>query len=351
MKDDFKKILVVQTAFPGDIVLTTPLLKGIKKIYPQSELAVVTTPQGCELLQDIKEIDFLIPYDKRGKERGIFNFWRLLRSLRKKGFDLCVSPHSSFRTSLMIYGTGAHYRIGFRESSFSFLYNMRVNRDTTLHEVERVLSLLRLFGVDVTKADKAPYLEISNEIWTKAKELFIEAGISSKDAVIGIAPGSVWATKRWMAGGYASLIDRLMEKYDIKIMLIGSPAEKETGDEIMSLAKHQPINLIGKTSLRELIAVIDRCRVLIGNDSAPGHIASARNVPVVSIFGPTVPSFGYYPYGRDVYIVEKELSCRPCHHHGPNKCPEGHFRCMRDIAVEEVMLGVEKFLRKRDLQR
>ena len=381
---DYKKILVVQTAFPGDIVLTTPLFKALKKRFPESKLAVLTTPPGYELLRDIKEIDSIIPYDKRGS--GITGFIKLMRRLRSESFDLCISPHRSSRTALMVFATGAPVRIGFSDASLPFLYNRKVYRDKTLHEVERVLSLLtfspspqsppapslpspltgegegggefppplhplppgegKLYneGWGEGGFDKAPYLEISAEVWNRARKLFEDAGIASNDTVIGIAPGSVWATKRWTAEGYALLIDGLGDRYDAKVLLIGSPSERKTGDEILSLTRHKPVDLIGKTTLRQLIAVIDRCRLLIGNDSAPGHIAAARMVPVVSIFGPTSPAFGYYPYGKDVVIVEKELSCRPCHHHGPEKCPEGHFRCMRDITVDDVMEAVKKLL-------
>lgn len=340
--DEYKRILVVQTAFPGDIVLTTPLFKALKKRFPESKLTVLTTPSGYELLRDIKDIDSLVSYDKNGKDRGVLNFLGLVGRLRNEGFDLSVSPHRSYRTALMLYGAGIRDRVGFSDASLSLLYNRRIPRDPSLHEIERVLSLSEPFDIDINKADKAPYLEISIETWNRAKKIFDEAGVATNDTVIAIAPGSVWATKRWTVEGYASLVDRLMDTYDAKVILIGSPSERETGNEILSLAKQRPIDLIGKTTLRELIAVVDRCQLLIGNDSAPGHIASARMVPVVSIFGPTVSSFGYYPYGKDVIIVEKELPCRPCHHHGPKECPKGHFRCMRDITVDDVMEAVNK---------
>ena len=310
--DEFKNILVVQTAFPGDIVLTTPLFKALKKRFPESRLSVVTTPQGCELLRDLKEIDSLISYDKKGKDSGELRFLGLIRRLRKEGFDLCISPHRSFRTALMVYGSGACERIGYSDAFLSAVYTRKVFRDSGLHEVERVLSLLDPLGTESGRLDKMPYLEISADTWGKTKKIFDEAGI---------------------------------EMYDARVLLLGSPSERDAGDKIISLIGQRPVDLIGKTTLRDLVAVIDRCSLLIGNDSAPGHIASARMVPVVSIFGPTVRSFGYYPYGKDVVIVEKELYCRPCHHHGPDKCPEGHFRCMRDITVDDVMKGVEKLIK------
>ena len=223
-----------------------------------------------------------------------------------------------------------------------FFYNKKVLKDKKLHEVERILSLLVPFEVDVKAVDKTPLLEISPEIAKKADTILSDVGIAASDHLVAVAPGSVWGTKRWPAEGYAALVDALMGKNDVKVILIGSPAESETGNSILEIVKNKPVDLIGKTGLRDLIAIIDRCNLLIGNDSAPGHIAAARSVPVVSIFGPTAPSFGYAPFGKNVQIAEKDIPCRPCHHHGPMKCPEGHFRCMKELTVGNVMMAVKK---------
>lgn len=340
----YKKILLIQTAFPGDIVLTTPLINGLKKTFSGSSLTVLTTPQGVELLKDMKMINSLLSYDKKGRDKGILNLFRLIRTIRKEKFDLCLSPHLSSRTALIIRGTSAGTRVGFSDASLSFFYNKKVLKDKGLHEAQRILSLLTPLEIDVEEIDKTPLLEISSEIVKRAETILNDVGISARDKIVALAPGSVWGTKRWTAEGYAALVDRLMETVGIKVILIGSPAERETGNAILQLAKKKPADLIGKTGLRELIAVVDRCSLLIGNDSAPGHIAAARSVPVVSIFGPTAPSFGYAPYGKNVQIVESDIPCRPCHHHGPMECPKEHFRCMKDIRVEDVMRAVDMLL-------
>jgi len=338
----FKKILILQTAFPGDIVLTTPFFRSIKKFYPDSFITVVTTPQGKEILQGISDISTLIAYDKRGRDKGLLNFIKFVKKLRKEKFDLTLSPHLSLRTSFLLFFSGSSLRIGYREASCAFLYTSTVARDMSTHEVDRILSLLGPLQLNESELEKYPRLPVSDEAKGKVEELLKKEGLSHSDTVIGIAPGSVWGTKRWMAEGYGELVDRLVEKYGAKVLLIGSPAERESGDKILAIAKHKPVDMIGKTRLSELAALVSRCSLLIGNDSAPGHVAAATDVPVVSIFGPTSPSFGYAPYGKKVEIVERELSCRPCHHHGPMVCPKEHFRCMMDITVEDVMRAVEK---------
>ena len=338
----YRKILLIQTAFPGDIILTTPLVNALKKVFPESYLTVMTTPQGAQLLKDSKSIDSLLSYDKKGRDKGILNLFRLIRTIRKERFDLCLSPHLSSRTALIAFASAAETRVGFSDASLSFLYNEKVLKNKELHEVERILSLLTSLAVDLDGIEKTPLLEISPEMVKKAETILNNVGIASGEQIVAVAPGSVWGTKRWTAEGYATLVDVLIEKACMKVILIGSPAERETGDAIVDLAKNSPVDLIGKTGLRDLIAIIDRCSLLIGNDSAPGHIAAARSVPVVSIFGPTTPSFGYAPYGKNVQIVEKDIPCRPCHHHGPMECPKKHFSCMRDIRAQDVMMAIEK---------
>lgn len=339
-----QKILVVQTAFPGDIILTTPLFKAIKRLFPNSKLSVLTTPAGAELLKGIVEIDSLIPYDKRGRHKSIVEYVKLIARLRSRHYDLWISPHRSARTAIMTYFASPVDSVGFVDAVFSFCYRKKVIRDTSLHEVDRILSLLKPFLKNMTIHEKQPYLEISPQASLEAERILGENGITPRDLVIGMAPGSVWPTKQWTPEGFASLIDKLYKKYKAKILLLGSPNESECRDRILSLTENKPVDLIGKTTLSVLTPIVDRCRIFIGNDSAPGHVASARGVPVVSIFGPTIPAFGYAPYGEKVYIVEKELPCRPCHIHGPVKCPEGHFNCMKQISADDVMQGVKYLL-------
>ncbi|MBE9535673.1 MAG: lipopolysaccharide heptosyltransferase II [Proteobacteria bacterium] len=341
---EYKNILIIQTAFLGDIILTTPLIINTKKRFPESRVTVLTTPQGSQILEGTDEIDDIISYDKKGADRGALPFFSLLKRLREAHFDLCISPHRSFRTSTLIIGAAILDSVGFSDASLSLIYKRRVFRDTSLHEVERCLSLLEPFGVKGEDINKKPHLAISDSAKKSCAILLSKAGIKQGEPLVAIAPGSVWGTKKWPAENYAALADNLMNNSDIKVLLLGAPADREDGAKIADTCKNKIIDLTGRTSLKELVATIDRCRLLIGNDSAPGHIATARGIPVVSIFGPTIPSFGYVPYGDKVTVLEKDLPCRPCHHHGPPECPEKHFRCMTEISPEEVLRAASQFL-------
>ena len=341
---EYKNILIIQTAFLGDVILTTPLIINTKKRFPESRVTVLTTPQGSQILEGIDEIDEIIAYDKKGEDRGLIPFFSLLKRLREAHFDLCISPHRSFRTSTLIIGAAILDSVGFSDASLSLVYKRRIFRNKSLHEVERCLSLLEPLGIKGEGIGKKPHLAITKSTKKSCEKLFSEAGIKQGDSLVAIAPGSVWGTKKWPAENYAALADSLMDNKNVKVVILGAPEDREDGAKIARLCKDELIDLTGKTSLKELVAAIDRCRLLIGNDSAPGHIATARGIPVVSIFGPTVPAFGYTPYGEKVTIVEKDMPCRPCHHHGPAECPEKHFRCMTEITADEVLKAAEQFL-------
>lgn len=340
-----EKILIVQTAFIGDIVLTTPLIKAVRGIYPEAKLSLLTTAKGKELVDDIKELDEAIVYDKRGKDKGIIRFFKLIRNIKAHGFDLSLAPHQSHRTALLLFLAGIPLRVGYEESAFSFLYNRKIHWDPAIHQVKRALLLLKALGEE-GKNCQGPYLNLSPEVEREAQNLLEQAGIEGSDLVVGVSPGSVWATKRWIPEGYGELITQLNRVYGAKVLILGGPEDREVVKEVLSHCEVEPINLIEQSSLKQLVALTDRCELFIGNDSGPMHIAVARGVPVIAIFGPTAPELGFSPYSPDSLVIQRELDCRPCGPHGARRCPKGHFKCMNYISAREVLEAAGRFLKK-----
>src|SRR5690606_36515740 len=149
--------------------------------------------------------------------------------------------------------------------------------------------------------------------------------------LVGVAPGSVWGTKRWPRDSFVELCRRLIGQEDLGIVLVGSGAEKEDAD-VIAQALGQPsrcLSLAGQTSVRDLSWIYPRLSALISNDSSPIHYASAFNIPTVGIFGATVPEMGFGPLADHSQTVGVQINCRPCSDHGPMQCPLGHFKCMR----------------------
>jgi ADP-heptose:LPS heptosyltransferase len=164
------------------------------------------------------------------------------------------------------------------------------------------------------------------------------------DKVVGINAGSVWATKRWLAAGFAAVADRIIRDLKARVIFVGGAKDAASVNEVLTMMKEQPLNWVGETTLKELVAVVARCQAFLTNDSGPLHIAVASLVPTVAIFGPTTRELGFFPYGSGHVVIEKDLACRPCGLHGADRCPLGHFKCMKDITPDEVFAAVRSQL-------
>jgi heptosyltransferase II len=336
-------LLVVQTSFLGDVVLTTPLVTALRRRLHPRRLAVLVRPEAVALLTGHPDVDEVLIDDKRGRDRGAAGLLRTARRLRAERFDVAVSAHRSWRTALLLAAARIPHRVGFRSARGTFLYHQRVPRDPKQHDVERNLALTAAFGSGVATAPLAlPVLPAA----TARAAAILPAG---SGPLIGIAPGSVWATKRWTPEGFAAVIAGLAAD-GAHCVLLGGPADVALADDIGERAGGRVTVLAGRTDLATLIAVIDRLAVLVANDSAPMHIACARGVPVVAIFCATTPALGYGPYGPHATVVEADLACRPCGRHGGPRCPRGTDDCMRLVEPERVLAAVRAALAVRTAQ-
>ncbi len=335
-----QKILIIQTAFLGDVVLSTPLIKAVKRKYPHSKIFFLLIPQTKGLLQNNPHLDGIIVYDKKDKEKGVSSFLALARKIRASGFDLALIPHRSFRSALLAYLARIPQRTGFDKSSGAFLFTKKIKYIQNQSEAKRNLSLLE---TDMPpENDCLPELFPSEDDFKYIEELFISWDVKKEDKIVGIAPGSVWNTKRWLPERFGEVAESLIEKLGVKVIFTGGKEDEKLCLEIASNMKSKPLIAAGKTSPLQSAALISRCHVILSNDTAPMHIAVAMRVPVVAIFGSTIPEFGFAPTGKNDLVIQKELYCRPCGIHGRKNCPEKHFRCMKEITAAEVFEGVAK---------
>lgn len=324
-----KRILIIQTAFLGDVILTLPLVQMLKKHLPDPQIDFLCIPSVKDLFRHNPLINKLIVYDKRGDD----TFGRIKNEI-KGNYDIVISPHRSARSSLLAFASKAKQRITFTKSSFTFLYTDKVKYETGIHEIQRNLSLLSPLGIDEKEIIK-PELFIGNEERKRAQEILNEYNVSEN--AIALAPGSVWFTKRYPKEKFGRLLELLMQTNE-KVFLIGGESDRELGDFLISCSQNENvINTAGKLNILESAELIRRCRLLITNDSAPLHLANAVGTKVVSLWGATIPQFGFFPYGENDVIIETEgLKCRPCSIHGGDKCPIGTFVCMRNISEEKI---------------
>ena len=329
---DRSRCLVIQTAFLGDVILTTPLLSVLAERH--GPVDVVTTPAAASLLDHHPAVGDVVRYDKHGAGRGWKPFYRLGRELRTRGYDRVYLPHQSLRSALLALWSGARERIGFADSVAAVTYTSRVLRPRDGHEVERLLAL-----AGVRPGDVAPpvSLGLAPTDLAAADAWLVSHGVGPD--FVAIAPGSIWATKRWPY--YAELAAGL----DRTVVIVGSAEDTQLADAIVEAARGRAVSAAGALSLRGSAALIRRAAVLITNDSAPLHLATAVGTPVLVMFGPTVPEFGFGPRRTgDIVLGHDELPCRPCSKHGPPACPLGHHRCMRDLSVTEVAAALGRII-------
>jgi heptosyltransferase-2 len=346
--EKWQKVLVLQTSFLGDTVLTLPLLNAIKRCFPGTKLNLLCSPHAKELLQDQLNVDEIIVDDKKGADKGWSGLWRQAKKLRQRGFTLAISPHKSLRSALLLFLARIPCRVGFSQSKGWFLYNSRTKRTAENHDVERNLSILKALGINLASCQRSFELGVTPRSQQTVDHLFQSLGLDKAKFLVGINPGSAWPTKRWMAEGFARVVELLKRKYDCDVALFGGPDDTAVTEKIESLCRERAVNLAGKISLRELPAAISRCRLFITNDSGPMHIAVARDIPTVVIFCATTPSLGFYPYSSKAVVVETALPCRPCSSHGGRRCPLGTEDCIRRVSPDRVMEAVEKLLRNEE---
>jgi len=323
--------LVIQTSFLGDVILTTPLIAELAKRGPVDVLA---TPGGAAALANNPHIRSVIPYDKRGTYGSALGLWQTIREIRaRRPYDAAYLAQGSFRSGLIAMMTGARERIGFDSSTGRALYTTRIPYRPDRHHVERLWSLSMSDHADPpSRSQIRPRLYPSDEERGRVDTLLRQSG-STDEPFVALAPGSAWGTKRWPY--YPDLAKRLAEDY--RIAIVGSNVDSAVAAEIAdALPPDRTISGIGLPLLVSA-ELIGRARAIVTNDSAPQHLASAMGTPTLTIFGPTVPEFGFGPLAeRHVVAGHESLSCRPCHRHGPPSCPLGHWRCMRELTPDYI---------------
>ncbi|MDA3885288.1 MAG: lipopolysaccharide heptosyltransferase II [Candidatus Delongbacteria bacterium] len=327
---NYKKILVIQTAFLGDAILTTPMLKGLKDIFPDSKIDILCLPQTKLVFENNPNIDDLIIFDKRNKTKKFISFIKSIINIRKNEYDLGISIQSSFTSSLLMNLGNIKTKHGFSRQK---LIDMSVNHAEIkgAHKIDKILRLLEPFSNN--KFDRQTELYYSEE-----DKIFVENKIGDienfKGKIIGIAPGSVWFTKKWPKEYFTTLVKELTEN-NFKVYLLGGPEDFNLCEEIAR--DTTAVNLAGKLTILQSAAAIEKCDLMVTNDSAPLHIANAVKTDVIAIFGPTVKSLGFYPYRENDIVIELDMDCRPCGKHGGNKCPLGHHNCMKNITPQMVL--------------
>lgn len=314
-----KKILVIQTAFIGDVILATAVVEQLHRNFPEASLDFLLRKGNESLFDNHPFLNEVIAWDKKsGKYR---NLWSLLRIIRHRRYDLVINLQRFFSTGIITAFSGAQQTVGFSKNPLSMLFSQKVPHifrtvAHPLHEVERNLSLIEKW---TQKSFVRPCLYPTAEDFNKT---------NPPGKFITLSPASVWYTKQWPAEKWIDFVNRVGE--DKTIFLLGSKSDVGLCEKIRFGASHPKVEILaGQLSFLESAALMRRALMNYVNDSAPLHLASAVNAPVTAVFCSTVPAFGFTPLSDISHVVEThlKLDCRPCGLHGKNACPKGHFKC------------------------
>jgi heptosyltransferase-2 len=334
--------LVVQTSFLGDVVLTTPLLRELARRGP---VDVVVRPDAAAILSGHPDVRRVVVYDKRGRDAGLGRLWRLARLLRAGGpYAAAYMAQGSPRSAALALLAGCRERVGFdssRQARPLYTRVVRFRRDR--HHAERRWALA-CPDAEPDAAAIRPRLQPHDDERAMVDALLgtVPAIAADPAGFVTVAPGSVWATKRWPF--YPELAALLADAWPV--VVVGGPGDRELAAAIVAACPPaRALDATGRLSLLASAELLGRARLLVTNDSAPLHLASAVGTPTLAVFGPTVPAFGFGPLapGSGTAGVD-DLACRPCDAHGPRVCPLGHWRCMREQAPAAMAARVRAML-------
>ena len=327
-----RNVLIIQTAFIGDVILTLPLVQSLRKSFKDLNVSFLAIPSAAGALLNHPDINEVLLYDKKGAEKDLRSAIRLVGKMRDRHFDAAIVPHRSLRSAALARFAKIPVRIGFSTSAGKFLFTRVIDYKGEEHETKRNLNLLA--GLDV----EIPGVELPRVYPSDADNKWAGEMIDgfSEEPLVAVAPGSVWNTKRWPMDHYKQLVSMLATE-GINVLLLGSKEDVQLSGEVAKGLGNQVINLAGRATLLQSAALMQRCRVVVSNDSAPMHLSVAVGTPVVAVFGATVPAFGFGPLGpQDVVVETQGLACRPCSIHGGETCPIKTFVCMNTISSSAV---------------
>ncbi len=323
-----KKILVIQTASIGDVILATALVENLHRIFPQSSIDFLTKKGNESLFTGHPFLHHVIIWNKQSEKYK--SLLRILFQVRQTKYDLVINIQRFFLTGLFTIFSGASETRGFSKNPLSFLYTKRMSHliGNGIHEVTRNQELIRDFSTSHM---------INPRMYPSAAD---EAAVSqfSNGNYYTISPASLWFTKQYPVDKWIELVSSLPR--EAPVYLLGAMGDQQLCDKIIAAADRQTLtSLAGKLTFLQSAALMKKARMNFTNDSAPMHLASAVNAPVTAIYCSTVPEFGFGPLSDFSHIVQtsEPLACRPCSLHGCRSCPEKHFRCATGIRIEQLM--------------
>ena len=350
------KVLLIRLREIGDVVFTTPAVRAIRHHFPHAHISYLVEPVAAPVVQGNPHIDDVIVAPRRRGARGLKNEIALVRRIRGEQFDLVIDFHGGPRASILAWLSGAPARIGYEVVGRAWMYTTRVARPRELrrrHSVENQWDLLTSLGIAAPSPEASPVeMPIDPAVMQRVEKRLTEAGIGTRDALIVIHVSAGNPFRRWPLPAFASVAARLAAADPSRrIVVTSGPSEREAADLVIQHARaamppetRERVVASGDYSLTELRALVQRAALFVGGDSGPAHVASTSPVPIVTLYGPTLPerSAPWRPAAFPSEAVDTAgLPCRPC---DQRVCEPGDFRCLTRIQPEQVVRAAERVL-------
>jgi len=330
------KIMVRSPNWIGDAVMSTPALGAIRAAFPSSEIVLAANPVVSELMSPHPFCDRTVVFDKRGSHGGIAGLWKFSRLLAGERFDVAILFQNAIEAAIMVRLAGIKTRAGYGTDGRGILltHRVRVSKEARrLHHSQYYLEMLGALGIP--PAGRGLRLQCTDE------EKSWAGGVLGTGRWAAINPGAAYGSaKRWYPDRFGEVADALASDFGYGTLLVGGPGEAAIGSEIESRMRSKPLNLIGRTSVRQLMALLASVELVITNDSGPMHVAAAFDRPIVALFGPT-DYRTTSPLCTRFLLVRKETECAPCL---KRRCPTDH-RCMGAISATDVLEAVQALLK------
>ena len=358
-----KRILVLRMDLIGDLVLSLPVVRSLKRTYPDAEIDLLAIPSSSKVVMSDPDLAEVIAYDPNiwRRPKALFKLqnwreaWALRRRLRARHYDLAVSVFGPWAAILAVL-SGAQRRVGFGQESYPGFMTDSVagahwNSDDHLHEVDYCLKLSQAAGVTITPEDRTPRLHVNPQAHQEIDEILLREGIQPDRPIIACHVSSNnGQSKRWPIPYWAKLIDWLICEDSMAVVLTGATNDLPLIETILRRTHEQPVNMAGKTSLTQLAALLQRANLVITGDSGPMHIAAAVGTPLIAIHGPTDPVMSG-PVSSHATVLRSDIWCSPCYTAKgmPADCRFFTTQCMKNITPEQVLTVIHQFQsRKQD---
>jgi heptosyltransferase II len=340
---DQKRLLIARTDRLGDVVLSTPVIRHLRRLYPGAYIAFMLSPENRDVVANNPHLDEVIVYDKRGRHKGFFSSVKFALSLRKRRFDTAIALHPTNRTHIAFFLAGIPERIGYdRKMAYLLTSTYPDDKHTgSKHEVDYNFEILEKAGFSTEGADRRPYMVPSPQDKALVDSVIKDLSIGKK--IIALHAGASCSSKRWAPERFAEVADFLSEKYASDIVLVGGSETEKFSETVISAMTTKAIDMTGNFLLGELAEFLSRCLLFISNDSGPVHVASAVGTPCVVIFGRKDPGLSpgrWGPMGESDRVLHKDVGCDRCLAHN---CVRG-FACLKAASAREVISLAEELL-------